>query len=147
MIQGQVLTEDGGNPLANATLSLRSKTARTLTTRHEPSVPTPRGNYIFRDLNPGQYTLRATRHGYIPRNYGQKTGISFRRDSVGTALTVGPGRVLENIDFHLIRGGVVEGRVVDQDKEPVERVAVRLRVFRSLGGEGRLLPLQTGRDR
>ena len=63
-------------------------------------------------------------------------------DSVGTALTVGPGQVLENIDFRLIRGGVVEGRVVDQDKEPVERVAVRLRVYRSLGGEGRLLPLR-----
>ncbi len=36
----------------------------------------------------------------------------------------------------------MEGRVVDQDKEPVERVAVRLRVLRSLGGEGRLLPLR-----
>ena len=138
-IQGKVLAEDGGHPLAKATLSLRSKTARP----HDPprTVRTDSsGQYAFKDLDPGQYTLRATRHGYIPRNYGQKTAYSLRIDSVGTALTVGPGQVLENIDFRLIRGGVVEGRVVDQDKEPVERVAVRLTVFRSLRGKDRLLP-------
>ena len=139
VIQGQVLAEDSSDPLANATLSLRSKTAQPYEPPRTVRTDT-QGEYIFRDLDAGQYTLRATRHGYIPRNYGQKTGYSFRRDSVGTALTVGPGQVLENIDFRLIRGGVVEGRVVDQDKEPVERVAVRLRVYRSLGGEGRLLP-------
>ena len=141
VIQGQVLAEDGGHPLAKATLSLRSKAARP----HDPprTVRTDSiGHYTFKDLDPGQYTLRATRHGYLPRTYGQKTAFSLRIDSVGTALTVGPGQVLENIDFRLIRGGVVEGRVVDQDKEPVERVAVRLRVLRSLGGEGRLLPLR-----
>ena len=141
VIQGRVFTEDGGSPLAKATLSLRAKTARP----HDPprTVRTDRqGEYTFRDLEAGQYTLRATRHGYLPRSYGQKATYSFRRDGVGTALTIGPGQVLENIDFRLIRGGVVEGRVVDQDKEPVERVAVRLRVLRRLGGEGRLLPLR-----
>ncbi len=141
VIQGRVFAEDGGHPLAKATLSLRSKDAR-----HQDPPRTVRtntqGEYSFRDLEAGQYTLRATRHGYVPRNYGQETAYSLRIDSVGTALTVGPGQVLENIDFRLIRGGVVEGRVVDQDKEPVERVAVRLRVYRSLGGEGRLLPLR-----
>ena len=143
VITGHVLAEDGGHPLANATLSLRSKAAPP----HDPprTVRTDSsGQYTFKDLDPGQYTLRATRHGYLPRTYGQKPAYSLRIDSVGTALTVGPGQVLENIDFRLIRGGVVEGRVVDQDKEPVERVAVRLRVLRSLGGEGRLLPF--GRD-
>ncbi len=138
-IQGKVVAEDSGHPLAKATLSLRSKTAP----RHDPprTVRTDSsGQYTFKDLDPGQYTLRATRHGYLPRNYGQKTAYSLRIDSVGTALTIGPGQVVENIDFSLIRGGVVEGRVVDQDKEPVERVAVRLRVMRSLGGKDRLLP-------
>ena len=100
-----------------------------------------RGEYTISDLEAGQYILRATRHGYIPRNYGQKTGYSLRREEAGTALTVGPGQVLDDIDFHLIRGGVVAGRVVDQDKEPVERVAVRLNAYRSLGGEHHLLPL------
>ena len=143
VIQGQVLAEDGGGPLAKATLSLRSKGARPQD-RPRTVRTDSRGGYAFRDLEAGQYVLRATRNGYIPRNYGQKTSYSFRREDVGTALTVGPGQVLDGIDFHLIRSGVVEGSVVDQDNEPVERVAVMLNGYRSLGGERRLLPF--GRD-
>ncbi len=139
VIQGRVIAEDGGSPLARATLSLRSRAASPYDPPRTARTDS-RGEYTFRDLEAGQYILRATRHGYIPRNYGQKTSYSLRIDHVGTALTVGPGQVLENIDIRLIRGGVVEGRVVDQDKEPVERVAVRLTVFRSLGGKDRLLP-------
>ena len=143
VITGRVLAEDGGSPLTKATLSLRSKTARPQdrprTVRTDSS-----GEYTFRDLEPGKYVLRARRNGFIPRNYGQKSSYSFRREDVGTALTVAPGQVLENIDFHLIRAGVVEGSVVDQENEPVERVTVMVTGYRSLGGEGRLLPL--GRD-
>ena len=139
VIQGRVFAEEGGSPLSKATLFLRSKTAppqdqpRTVRTDSQ-------GEYTFRDLEAGQYILRATSSGYIPRNYGQKSSYSFRREDVGTSLSVGAGQVLDGVDFHLIRGGVVEGRIVDQDKEPVERVAVRLNAYRSLGGQGRLLP-------
>ncbi len=143
VIRGRVLAEDGGNPLAKATISLRSKGAppqdRPRTVRTDSS-----GEYTFRDLEPGQYVVTATRNGYIPRNYGQKRSHSFRRDDVGTALTVAPGQILGDIDFHLIRAGVVEGSVVDQDNEPVERVSVMLNGYRSLGSERRLLPF--GRD-
>ena len=143
VIQGRVLAEDDAHPLAQATLSLRSTGAAPLerprTVRTDGS-----GEYTFRDLEPGQYVLRATRKGYIPRNYGQKSSYSFRREEVGTTLTVGHGQVLEDIDFRLIRGGVVEGRVVDQNNEAVERVTVMMKGYRSLAGEGRLLPF--GRD-
>ena len=143
VIRGRVYAEDGGNPLTKASLSLRSKGAtssdRPRTIRTDSS-----GQYTFTDLEAGQYILRARRSGYISRNYGQKTKYSFRREEVGTALTVGPGQVLEGIDFHLIRAGVVEGMVVDQDNEPVERVTVMLSGRRSLGGKASLLPF--GRD-
>ena len=143
VIQGRVFAEDSDSPLAKATLSLRSKTARPQD-RPRTVQTDSRGEYTFRDLEAGQYILRATRNGYIPRNYGQKTTSSFRRERVGTSLSVGPGRVLDGIDFHLIRAGVVEGRVVDQDNEPLERVQVMLSGYRSLGGERRLMPF--GRD-
>ena len=143
VIAGSVLAEVGGDPLVKATLSLRSKTARPQD-RPRTARTDSSGRYMFRDLEPGQYVLRATRRGYIPRNYGQKSGDSFRRDEVGTSLTVAPGQVLEDIDFQLIRAGVVEGRVVDQDNEPLERVQVMLSGYRILGGERRLMPF--GRD-
>ena len=143
VIQGRVFAKAGGSPLAKATLSLRSKTARP---QDAPQTVRSdnRGEYAFREVEAGQYLLRATRSGYIPRNYGQKTSHGLRREEAGTALTVGPGQVLDDIDFHLIRGGVVEGRVVDQDKEPVERVTVSLNRYWNLGDKRRLLPF--GRD-
>ncbi len=143
VIQGRVLAEDDEYPLAQATLSLRSTGATPLerprTVRTDSS-----GEYTLRDLEPGKYVLRASRKGYIPQNYGQKSSHSFRREEVGTTLTVGHGQVLEDIDFRLIRGGVVEGRVVDQNNEPVERVTVMMKGYRSFAGKGRLLPF--GRD-
>ena len=143
VIRGQVLAEDGSHPLAKAILSLRLKTER-LSDRPRTVRTDSAGEYTFRDLEPGQYVLRAARNGYIPRNYGQKSGFSFSRGNVGTALTVARGQVMNHIDFRLIRAGVVEGRVVDQDNEPLERVQVMLSGYRNLGGERRLMPF--GRD-
>ena len=63
---------------------------------------------------------------------------------MGTSLSVGPGQIVDGVDFHLIRAGVVEGRVVDQDNKPLERVQVMLSGYRNLGGERRLMSF--GRD-
>ena len=136
VITGRVFAEDGGHPLAKATLSLRSKTARPQDLPRTVRTDS-RGEYTFRDIEAGQYMLRAIRNGYIPRNYGQKTTSSFRR---GTSLSVGPGQVVDGVDFHLIQAGVVEGRVVDQDNEPLERVQAMLSGYRSRGGKRQLLP-------
>ena len=140
VITGRVFAEDGGHPLAKATLSLRLKTARPQDLPRTIRTDS-RGEYTFRDIEAGQYMLRAIRNGYIPRNYGQKTTSSFRR---GTSLSVGPGQVVDGVDFHLIQAGVVEGRVVDQDNEPLERVQAMLSGYRNLGGERRLMSF--GRD-
>ena len=112
VIRGRVFAEDGGFPLAKVTLLLRSKNAP-LGDRSRTLRSDGRGEYEFEDLAAGKYVLRATRSGYIPRNYGQKTSHSFRREEMGTSLSIAPGQVLDGIDFQLIRGGVVEGRVVD----------------------------------
>ena len=142
-IQGRVFAEDGGFPLSKATLSLRSKDA-------PPSDPPrtvrtdSRGKYAMTGVKAGQYMLRATRASYVPRFYGQKRSSSFRIERMGTPLSVGPGQILEGIDFGLIRAGVVEGRVVDQDKEPLERIQVMLSGYRRLGANRRLMPF--GRD-
>ena len=143
VITGRVFTEDGGHPLAKATRSLRSKTARPQDLPRTVRTDS-RGEYTFRDLEAGQYILRANRNGYIPQNFGQKTTSSFRRERVGTSLSVGPGQIVDGVDFHLIRAGVVGGRVVDQDNKPLERVQVMLSGYRNLGGERRLMSF--GRD-
>ena len=134
-IQGAVLAADGGSPLAKATVSLRKsgsrRTART----------GARGEYEFRDLEAGKYQLSVMRNGYLPQNYGQKRVQAFRGRPSGTPLTLGEGRVLDGIDFNLIRGGVAEGRVADQDYEPLSRVAVTLSGYQIVQGERTLVPV------
>ncbi len=143
VIRGRVFTDDGGHPLSKVTLTLRSSSARPQD-RPQTARTDSRGAYEITNLDRGTYVLRASRNGYIPRYYGQKTMHAFGRQGAGTALSIRSGEVLEGVDFNLIRGGVVEGRVVDQENEPISRVSVRMSGYRILGGARRLLPI--GRD-
>ena len=140
VIRGTVLAVDGESPLAKATVSLRKSGSRRgageLTARSDD-----RGQYEFRDLEAGKYLLSVTRNGFLPRNYGQKRVQTFRGQWGGTPLTLRDGQVLSGIDFNLIRGGVVEGRVADQDYEPLSRVIVTLSGYQTVQGERALTPV------
>lgn len=140
VIRGTVLAVDGESRLAKATVTLRKSGSRRgageLTARSDD-----RGQYEFRDLKAGQYLLSATRNGFLPQNYGQKRVQTFRGQWRGTPLTLRDGQVLSGIDFNLIRGGVVEGRVADQDYEPLSRVIVTLSGYQTVQGERALTPV------
>ena len=139
-IQGAVLAADGGSPLAKATVLLRKSGSRGGGSQRTARTDA-RGEYEFRDLEAGKYQLSVMRNGYLPQNYGQKRVQAFRGRPSGTPLTLGDGRVLDGIDFNLIRGGVVEGRVADQDYEPLSRVAVTLSGYQTVQGERTLVPV------
>src|SRR5207247_8425645 len=75
------------------------------------------GEYEFKEVKPGRYHLWANRNGYVSQTYGQKS--SDTRMSQGTILMVRAGETLGQVDLKLIRGGIIEGRAVDPDGEPV----------------------------
>ena len=139
-IQGAVLAADGGSPLAKATVLLRKSGSRGGGSQRTARTDA-RGEYDFSDLAAGKYVLSVMRNGYLPQNYGQKRIQAFRAQAGGTPLTVGEGQVLDGIDFKLTRGGVVEGRVADQDYEPLSRVAVTLSGYQTVQGERTLVPV------
>ncbi len=140
VIRGTVLAADGESRLAKATVLLRKSGSRggagERTARSDD-----RGQYEFKDLEAGKYLLSVTRNGFLPQNYGQKRVPTFRGQQGGTPLTLGDGQVLSGIDFNLIRGGVVEGRVADQDYEPLSRVIVTLSGYQTVQGERELTPV------
>ena len=140
VIRGTVLAADGESPLAKATVSLRKSGSRggdsERTARSDD-----RGEYEFTDLEAGKYLLSVMRNGFLPQNYGQKRIQAFRGQPGGTPLTLGNGQVLNGIDFKLIRGGVVEGRVADQDYEPLSRVIVTMSGYQTMQGERTLVPV------
>jgi protocatechuate 3,4-dioxygenase beta subunit len=116
-IEGVVVAAGSGAPLAEAEVSISRDDA-----------PGPRvvvrtdaaGHYAADGLEPGRYSLYVDRTGYVPQMYGQ-----HGTHPEGIALTLGPGKRLQGIDFRLIATGVVGGRVFGQDGEPLVRAAVQ----------------------
>lgn len=140
VIRGTVLAADGESRLAKATVLLRKSGSRR-GAGERTARSDGRGQYEFKDLEAGKYLLSVTRNGFLPQNYGQKRVPAFRGQRGGTPLTLGDGQVLSGIDFNLIRGGVVEGRVADQDYEPLSRVIVTLSGYHTVQGERELTPV------
>ena len=70
--------------------------------------------------------------------YGQKSSDSFSQ-SGGITLDVRSGESLNSINLKLIRGGAVEGRILDADNEPVARAFVQVARYTSFQGKRRLM--------
>ncbi|MSO23491.1 MAG: carboxypeptidase regulatory-like domain-containing protein [Acidobacteria bacterium] len=100
------------------------------------------GEYELKDVKPGRYYLRVNRNGYVMQAHGQKTPNPNPR--TGALLTVREGEILRQVDVKLIRGGVVEGRVVDLDGEPMARAQIMLERFVTQQGKRTLRPMGFG---
>jgi hypothetical protein len=132
-IEGEVLRLTDGAPLKKAVVLAGSMEAapqknKTVTTDAD-------GRFILRDVEPGRYSLLAMRTGYARQNYGERTP-----QGAGTTLTVIAGQQVKDIVFRLVPGGVIAGRVVDEDDEPVYQARVSALRWRYMQGKRELLP-------
>ncbi|GBC82664.1 hypothetical protein HRbin10_01795 [bacterium HR10] len=92
------------------------------------------GRYVM-EVEPGTYLIRAEKGGYVTSVYN----VEGRSDEP-TPVTVEAGKSVV-VDFRLPRGGVITGRIVDEDGEPlvgalvqVERKPEDSRSVRAWGG-------------
>ena len=137
-IKGRVVAVDNGQGMGKVTLSLipaeRREEGRPLTVRTMPD-----GNFEFKQVAPGRYRLFASRNGYARQGYGQKPGSESDLASA-TPLDVRSGETLDNVNLSLMRGGAIEGRVLDQDGEPAARIQASLIRARYVQGRRVLQP-------
>jgi hypothetical protein len=112
---GRVIAADTGNPMANAQVQISS-----------PALAKPRqvttdagGRYEITGLPAGRYKLSVSRLGFVTIEYGQT-----RPFEPGRALELLDGHTVDRIDFALSRGGVITGRVTDQNGEPQPGMAM-----------------------
>src|SRR5438552_14935841 len=109
-ITGRVVAGDNGRPV---------KRARVFVTAVE--LPGGRGMltddsgvFDLTELPAGRYTLTVSKSGFVSLSYGQRRPLQ-----AGTPLQLADGQQLKGVEFHLPRGGVISGRIVDEDGEPV----------------------------
>jgi protocatechuate 3,4-dioxygenase beta subunit len=101
----------GGEPLKTATVQLRSLQDLA----HTISIVTDMGGrFELKGIAPGLYRLRVSRTGFVAQEYGQKTP-----NDPGAEIRLRPGQSLHDLVFHMIPWGVIAGRVLDEDGEPL----------------------------
>jgi protocatechuate 3,4-dioxygenase beta subunit len=118
-IEGQVLSTAGA-PLKKATVRLESGTdLNRANPLNHAATTDAEGKFRIENVDPGTYNLTADRTGYLHQYYGAKlTGggaIPIRLDA---------GQALKDLNFKLTPQGMIFGRVVDMDGDPLPGVNV-----------------------
>jgi len=97
-------------PLARAIVTIHAGDGERLT------VTDDEGRFLFEGLVPGRYLLNATKVGWTPSYYGSTR--PGRPPGVRIAVTAG---TRTDVDVPIVRGGVLAGRIVDQEGRPMAR--------------------------
>jgi len=122
-IRGRVTAAAADLPLHRVKITLTGQLANPVT-----AVTDIKGVFELTDVPPGSYRITATRAGYLTIEYGQR-----RPGETGRTLDVESGEIRRGVDIALFRGGVLAGRIADEQGDPAPDVrveAVELRYIR-----------------
>src|SRR5215472_7587681 len=107
-LSGTVRSAGDDKPLARA----RVVASADVLPEPRATITNSDGTYSFTDLPAGSYTVSATRTGYAAQVYGQGRAIA------GAPVTLDRGQKIANVDLALAPGGVIAGRILDEDGSP-----------------------------
>lgn len=120
VITGRVVASSGNFPIANARVLARAAggpgSVRMATTDDD-------GRFQLTNLARANYVIRVVAAGYVPELVQADMPLTFYR----------PG---ENVTLRMIKGGVITGRVVNQNGQPMALARVRAVRVRNEQGNG-----------
>jgi hypothetical protein len=134
-IGGHVVAADTGRPIKRARVFLSAAElpgGRGILTDDD-------GSFDFTDLPAGRYTLNASKNGFIQLSYGQRRPLQ-----AGTPLQLSNGQQLKGVDLALPRGGVISGRVSDENGDFMPGVTVAVLRYQYQQGDRQLAPAGRG---
>lgn len=136
-VEGRVIHASSGEPVRKATLTLRpaAMSPGVLAPVHSVSSDAE-GKFAFEKVEPGTYRLSAERQGFLRQDYGARQPFA-----AGTALRLGPGDALTGLEYKLTPHGVLAGKVVDEDGEPVDHAFVNIMRWGFNRGRRQLMPM------
>src|SRR5215469_10573175 len=130
-LSGRVINTTHGEPVVGATVTLRGLDegpAQTYITETGAD-----GRFSIANMVPGAYEPRPSKPGYE-----QRTPDHFATAKDFPPVTVEAGKAAEPIELRLIPDGVVAGRVIDSDGDPVRRASVEAEQYGYAGGKKQL---------
>lgn len=78
------------------------------------------GRFSIPNLDPGKYRVTAERQGFLRQSWGAR-----KYSGGSTPVAVAEGQTVKSVDFRLMPQGVISGKVLDEDGEPMAGVQVR----------------------
>jgi hypothetical protein len=133
IVEGHVINVITGEPVKKAQLLLRRTE---VAGSPHAAVSDEGGKFSIADIDPGKYRLSVSRAGFVQQEYGAR-GNSM----AGTTLTIATNDKLTGIVFKLMPQGVIAGRVVDEDGDPMAGVSVQAMQYRYVRGQKGLTPV------
>jgi protocatechuate 3,4-dioxygenase beta subunit len=134
VVRGKVVNSATNMPLHRVKITLNGDAANA-----PVAVTDTRGEFEVTGVPPGTYTLTATRAGYLPIHYGQR-----RPREAGRPFEVKAGAVVDGLQIAMFRGGVLAGRVSDEQGDPAPGVRVEAIELRSINGRRIPVPAAIG---
>jgi len=123
-IEGLVVNASTGAPLRKVSLHLFPDTGESIDQDTDPQ-----GGFQFTALPPGSYRLQAQRAGFVPLVYGARSALV-----AGTPIVLSPDQHVTDLRLRLIPQGVITGRVLDEDGDPVADTPIWLFKMAYRGG-------------
>lgn len=131
LILGRVVDAGNGQPISGAIVSLQGPPA----TGAPRALTNARGQFVFRNLPKGGFSMNVTRPGYLDGAYGR-----HRPGGTTATLQLDEGGRVGDVVLQMWRGAVISGTVVDEAGEPL--VGAGMRAFRRtfIAGRRRYMP-------
>jgi len=137
-ISGQVVNSATGEPVRKAVVMLRSTDGRVNSTGMPVDFSTitdAAGRFAMKDLDAGAYQLSTEHAGFIPINYGARVP-----GRAGRGIRLARGQSMQDIVLRMMPQGVISGRVLDEDGDPVRGSALQVARYTYGSGQRQLLP-------
>lgn len=106
-VEGRVLNAKTGEPLRKALVNLLPGTGEQPVT----ALTDASGSFVFSPVKPGKYVISTEKDGFVLQSSKQKHTTG--------SLELTPGGKLSGIELSLLPQGVITGRVVDEDGDPI----------------------------
>jgi hypothetical protein len=133
VIAGTLTSADLGRPVRRAQVKIVSASPRLIRT----VTTDANGAFLFTNVAAGEYTLSASRPGYLETVFGaRRPGAGMP----GTPIRLGAGEKRDQLALRIPRGGVISGVITDEFGDPALGVTVRAMRFSFTNGERAAYP-------
>lgn len=147
-VEGVVVHGLTGEPLRRVNVSVHVMGAPGLTGMvggmpgsETGAVTDASGKFSIPNLEPGKYVLSAERNGFLRTSYGARSHMQM-----GTILELTAGKELKGLELKLMPQGVVAGRVLDDEGEPVQGSMIQLQRRQYYRGKQQWMPAGGGQS-